>query len=82
MKISFLEALAQIPDFRAPRGRRYPLQLILLLVIMGTLSNCLGYQALEDFACRHHQALVARLKLPPMRFPCTNPTQHSTDNPD
>jgi hypothetical protein len=69
MKINLLDALAQIPDFRAPRGKRYPLQLILLLVIMGTLSNCLGYQALEDFACRHHAVLVERLKLPPMRFP-------------
>lgn len=69
MKINLLEALAQIPDFRAPRGRRYSLQLILLLVIMGTLSNCLGYQALEDFARRHHAALAERLKLPAMRFP-------------
>lgn len=69
MKINLLEALAQVPDFRAPRGRRYPLQLILLLVIMATISDCLGYRALEDFACRHHEALVERLKLPPMRFP-------------
>jgi len=69
MKINLLEALAQVPDFRAPRGRRYPLQLILLLVIMGTISDCLGYRALEDFARRHHEALVERLKLPPMRFP-------------
>jgi hypothetical protein len=45
------------------------LQLILLLVIMGTLSNCLGYRALEDFARRHHRALVEGLELPPMRFP-------------
>ena len=36
---------------------------------MGTLSNCLGYRALEDFGRRHQQALVERLKLPPMRFP-------------
>jgi hypothetical protein len=69
MKINLLEALAQVEDFRASRGRRYPLQLILLLVIMGTLSNCLGYRALEDFACRHHQALGEQLKLPAMRFP-------------
>ena len=69
MNINLLEALAQVPDFRAPRGRRYSLQLILLLVIMGTLSNCLGYQALEDFARRHHAVLVERLKLPPTRFP-------------
>jgi len=29
----------------------------------------LGYQALEDFARRHHQALVKSLELPLMRFP-------------
>jgi hypothetical protein len=69
MKINLLEALVQVPDFRAPRGRRYPLWLILLLVIMGTMSDCLGYQALEDFARRHQEALVESLKLPPMRFP-------------
>jgi hypothetical protein len=69
MKANLLEALTQVQDFRAPRGRRYPLWLLLLLVIMGTISGCLGYRALEDFACRHHDALVASLRLPPTRFP-------------
>jgi hypothetical protein len=39
MKINLLEALVQVPDFRALRGRRYPLWLILLLVIMGKDSG-------------------------------------------
>jgi hypothetical protein len=69
MKLNLLEALAQVQDFRAPRGRRYPLWLLLLLVIMGTISGCLGYCALEDFCRRHHDALVASLQLPPTRFP-------------
>ncbi len=69
MKANLLEALTQVQDFRASRGRRYPLCLLLLLVIMGTMSGCLGYRALEDFARRHHQALVARLQLPATRFP-------------
>jgi len=69
MKANLLEALTQVQDFRAPRGRRYPLWLLLLLVIMGTMSGCLGYRALEDFARRHHEALVASLQLPPTRFP-------------
>jgi hypothetical protein len=43
MKSNLLEALSQVPDFRAARGGRYPLWLLLLLVIMGTLSDCLGY---------------------------------------
>ena len=33
------------------------------------MSGCLGYRALEDFARRHHQALVDSLQLPPIRFP-------------
>jgi len=69
MKLNLLEALAQVQDFRAPRGRRYPLGLILLLVLMGTISGCLGYRALEDFARRHHHALASKLQLPPTRFP-------------
>jgi hypothetical protein len=69
MKINLLEALTQVPDFRAARGQRYPLWLLLLLVIMGTMSGCLGYRALEDFARRHHQALVTSLQLASIRFP-------------
>jgi hypothetical protein len=70
MKANLLEALTQVQDFRAARGQRYPLWLLLLLVIMGTMSGCLGYRALEDFARRHHDALVASLQLPPTRLPC------------
>ncbi|NEP00180.1 MAG: transposase family protein [Symploca sp. SIO2E9] len=40
------KALAQVQDFRTPRGRCYPLRLILLLVIMATMSDCLGYNEL------------------------------------
>jgi hypothetical protein len=69
MKVNLLEALTQVQDFRAPRGRRYPLWLLLLLVIMGTISGCFGYRALEDFSRRHHDALVASLQLPATRFP-------------
>ena len=69
MKANLLEALTQVQDFRALRGRRYPLWLLLLLVIMGTMSGCFGYRALEDFARRHHDALVASLQLPPTRCP-------------
>jgi len=69
MKANLLEALTQVQDFRAARGQRYPLWLLLLLVIMGTMSGCLGYRALEDFAHRHHESLVVSLQLPPTRFP-------------
>lgn len=67
--MNLLQILAQLPDFRAARGRRYPLWLVLLLVIMGTMSGCFSYCALEDFARRHHQALNQQLELSPLRFP-------------
>ncbi|GGA10413.1 transposase family protein [Okeania sp. KiyG1] len=67
--MNLLQILAQLPDFRAARGRRYPLWLVLLLVIMGTMSGCFSYCALEDFARRHHQALHQQLELSPLSFP-------------
>lgn len=57
MGANLIESLQSIRDFRAAQGRRYSLWLILLLIIMGTLSGCRGYQALEDFGVRHYQAL-------------------------
>ena len=69
MGANLIEALSQVKDFRAARGQRYPLWLVLLLVIMATMSGCTGYGALEEFARRHHQALVKRLSLPSKRLP-------------
>lgn len=69
MGANLIETLCQVKDFRKARGQRYPLWLVLLLVIMGTISGCTGYGALEEFAHRHHQALVARLSLPSKRLP-------------
>jgi hypothetical protein len=69
MGANLIQALSQVKDFRASRGQRYPLWLVLLLVIMGTISGCRGYGALEEFACRHHQALRERLSLPLKRCP-------------
>lgn len=69
MEASLIQSLQEIRDFRASQGRRYPLWLVLLLVIMGTLSGCRGYQALEDFGVRHYQALGEKLGLTVNRLP-------------
>jgi hypothetical protein len=69
MGANLIQLLQEIIDFRAAQGRRYPLWLILLLIIMGTLSGCRGYQALEDFGVRHYQALNAKLELAVNRLP-------------
>lgn len=69
MGANLIESLQSIRDFRAAQGRRYPLWLILLLIIMGTLSGCRGYQALEDFGVRHYEALSEKLGLTVNRLP-------------
>ena len=69
MAVNLIQSLQEIRDFRASQGKRYPLWLILLLVIMGTLSGCRGYLALEDFGVRHYQALSEKLGLTVNRLP-------------
>lgn len=66
---SLIKSLQNIRDFRATAGRRYPLWLILLLVVMGTMSGCRSYQALEDFGMRHYEALSEKLGINIKRLP-------------
>ena len=69
MGASLIQSLQETRDFRATQGRRYPLWLIWLLIIMGTLSGCRSYYALEDFGVRHYQALSEKLGLTVTRLP-------------
>lgn len=65
--MSLIKHLQQIPDFRTQP--RYPLWVILLLVIMGTMSGCTGYHALADFVERHQSELLELFELPNHRLP-------------
>lgn len=69
MAVNLIQSLQEIKDFRTSRGRRYPLWLILLLVVMGTLSGCRSYDALEDFGVRHYEAVSEQLGLTITRLP-------------
>ena len=69
MAANLITSLQEIRDFRAFQGRRYPLWLILLLVIMGTISGCRSYYALEDFGARHYKAISKQLGLKITRLP-------------
>jgi DDE_Tnp_1-associated len=68
LPMSLIAHLKSIPDFRTEP--RYPLWVILLLVIMGTMSGCEGYRALADFVARHQSSLIEVLELPYQRLPC------------
>lgn len=69
MEKTLIDYLQKVEDYRALRGRRYPLWLMLLCVILATLSQCYGYQALEDFCVRHYAALSERLGITHERLP-------------
>lgn len=65
--MSLIEHLKQVRDFRTQP--RYELWVILLLVVMGVLSGCTSYRALEEFVARHQTALLELLDLPYTRLP-------------
>lgn len=61
--------LGLIEDFRTTDGRRHPLWLVLLLVIMATMSGYLGYRAIGRFVQKHQVALVGSFQIPKARVP-------------
>ena len=65
--MSLIEHLKQVRDYRTQP--RYELWVILLLVVMGVLSGCTSYRALEEFVARHQIALLELLDLPYARLP-------------
>lgn len=67
--MTLIEALQTIPDPRSSLGRRYPLWVFLLLIILGTMSGYRGYRGLARFMHRHQEHLATRLGLPRAELP-------------
>ena len=65
--MSLIEHLRTIRDFRTQPD--YPLWVVLLLVVMGTMSGCTGYRSLAAFVSRHQAELLRLLELPQQRLP-------------
>lgn len=66
---SLIDYLKEIPDERKPGGRRHPLWLILLIMILGIMSGYWGYRGLGRFVERHRRQLIETLKIPGARVP-------------
>ncbi len=58
MGANLIEKLRELEDHRTLDGRRHPLWLVLLFVVMGTISGCTSYRALGDFVKRHRRTLI------------------------
>ena len=67
--MTLLEALAQVPDFRHPRGRRHDLSLVLSCILLGTLSGAQTWRDFGDFVKRHRAALLEHLRPQQERLP-------------
>lgn len=58
-----LDALAQVPDPRDPRGRRYPLIPVLAIAVCAMLGGARSYTAIAEWAADAPPRLRARLGL-------------------
>jgi hypothetical protein len=50
MFIILIEKLKQVKDFRKDKGKRHPLWIVLVVIILGTMLGYSGYRELGEFA--------------------------------
>jgi len=50
MFIILIEKLKQVNDFRKDKGKRHPLWIVLVVIILGTMLGYSGYRELGEFA--------------------------------
>lgn len=61
--MNLLSHLSQIKDFRRKQGQRYPLEAVLLIIVMGVMSGRYGYREIESFAKANKRAMLKRLNI-------------------
>jgi hypothetical protein len=67
---SLITALQGIPDHRSARGKRYPLWVLLVFIVMGNLAGYRGNRPLGEFAQRHGPEITRLLKVKLKEMPC------------
>lgn len=64
-----IEFLKEVPDPRDPQGREYKLWEVLLVSMLGILSNAKGYKDIERFATARFEALKEHFGIKWKRVP-------------
>jgi hypothetical protein len=63
------EELKKIKDPRRGAGQRHPIDVVLMITIMATMSGYLGYRAIGDFSKRYRNELISYLSIEKERVP-------------
>lgn len=66
---SLIEDLKKVKDFRKNRGKRHPLWVVLLVVILGMMSGHQGYREIGYFAKCEQKKLINSFKIEKERIP-------------
>jgi predicted transposase YbfD/YdcC len=68
--IPLIEVLVEVPDFRAARGRRYPLAAILALACAAMLCGYRSYSAMAEWGHNYGGSLLTALGFKQATAPC------------
>jgi hypothetical protein len=68
-KFILREELKKLEDHRRGQGRTHTIDIVLMVTIMATMSGCMGYGAIGDFAARYKDELIEYLKVDKKTLP-------------
>jgi hypothetical protein len=68
MLFSLIEKLKKVKDFRRSQGRRYPLHLVLTILIFGIMSENVSYKKLEIVVKNNSESLIRTLNIVEQRL--------------
>jgi hypothetical protein len=64
-----IEKLKQVKDFRKDKGKRHPLWIVLVVIILVTMVGYSGYRELGEFAKNNRHRLSQEFNIIPERVP-------------
>jgi predicted transposase YbfD/YdcC len=67
--LRLIEKLKKVKDFRHDSGKRHPLWVVLLIIILGMMQSYTTDRALGDFAKNNHDLLITYFHFPFHRVP-------------